>query len=419
MYRRISGLKVSGLEFIDTNSVDELDSKKECGRIQLVLNSTCCVEGNSLILLDSVGAGFSEGIVTAGCATIDQHLSGACSFMSSGNLYGDADELQASAARLQPHFDLRPLSTGEVLDRTFHLYRSRFALFAGLALLPAGVGVVTSAMRLLYAAHQDTHLHAGAALYRVQVFTGILSLASVLISLVLNGITQAATTWAVSAVYLGESASIKAAYGVGFGNWFRYTLIVLRQVWASLWLPTILIVAAVLVPIMAKRHGGGFVWLTILLFSLAFFSTIYGLWAYIRISLSVPAAVVESLGVRAAVRRSAQLLASRKIRIFLLLLLLIALYIVAGVIQSPLLILAVRARGAQAFVTQAISLAVTFVAGTLIGPVSAIAICLFYFDERVRREGFDIEWMMKKLAPGATGSPQLPSRMPENPVEPV
>lgn len=339
--------------------------------------------------------------------------------MSSGNLFGDAGELQAPAA--SPAFDLRPLSTGEVLDRTFHLYRSRFTLFAGLALLPAAVNVVTSAVRLLYAAHQQTHIHTGMALYTVQIISGVLAVISSLIAIVLYGITEAATTWAVSAVYLGEAASIKAAYVVAFRNWFRYTLVKLRQVWAFLWLPIVLIGVAVAIPGISRRHGGlggGLLALTIVVAVLAALSFIYGVWAYIRISLAVPAAVVESLTVRAAVRRSAALLTDRKIRIFMLLLLLGALYFVVGMIESPLLILAVRSRGTQAFVTYAINLTVTFVAGTLIGPVGAIALCLFYFDERVRREGFDIEWMMKKIAPGA-GGPDLPPQMPVNSVEPA
>jgi hypothetical protein len=334
--------------------------------------------------------------------------------MSSGNVLGDASPFGTPAASPRLQYDLRPLSTGEVLDRTFQVYRSRFTLFAGLALLPAAVRVTLSALQLLYAGHQDLHVHAGPALYRVQLISGALSLVAAVISLVLYGITQAATTWAVSSVYLGDTASIKTAYGFAFKNWLRYTVIVLRQVWSFLWLPLVLFVAGFTVAFIYRKQGPGFHWVTGLLFTLAALSMIYGVWAYIRIALAVPASVVESLQVGAAVRRSKQLLADRKIRIFLLILLLAALYTVVGVIESPLLILAVRSRGAQAFVTQAINLGVSFVAGTLIGPVGAIAICLFYFDERVRREGFDIEWMMKKLAPApaAQGLPTPPQEKP-------
>jgi len=304
------------------------------------------------------------------------------------------------------HFDLRPLSTGEVLDRTFQLYRSRFALFAGLAMLPAGVSVVTQSLRLWYAVHQSVHVHTGSNLVRVQIITASLFGLSSILSLVLYGITQAATTWAVSAVYLSEPATITTAYRTALKHWFRYTLIVLRQIWAGFWLPLLLVSSGLGLQLArrgsasASATAGG-------LYIVAFLSLIYATWAYIRVSLAIPAAVVESLKVRAAVRRSKQLLVDRKVRIFLLLVFLFALYAVIGVIQMPLAVMAVRARGSQAFVTHAISLGISFVTGTLVGPIGAIAVCLFYIDERVRREGFDIEWMMTKIAPAAAPVPEI------------
>ena len=39
---------------------------------------------------------------------------------------------------------------GEILDRTFYLYRSNFWLYVGLASLAAGVNVLTSILRLAY-----------------------------------------------------------------------------------------------------------------------------------------------------------------------------------------------------------------------------------------------------------------------------
>ena len=328
-------------------------------------------------------------------------MSSGSSWVGAG--YGRAQNSPAPRAQ----FDLRPLSTGELLDRTFQIYRFRFSLFAGLAVLPAGVSVITQAVRLWYAAHQSIHVHQGGDLYRVQIITGAMALTSAVISLILYGITQAATTWAVSAVYLGESASIKAAFTVAGKRWFRYTLIVLRQIWTGFWLPFALIAAGLALQL-ANRHsikanvGAGFLYLA------AFFTLIYAIWAYIRVSLAVPAAVVESRGVRASLKRSKQLLIDRKTRVLLLFIFLFALYLVIGAIQTPLALIALRSRGAQAFVTHAISLSLSFVTGTLVGPIGAIAICLFYIDERVRREGFDIEWMMTKIAP-ASATPAPPS----------
>jgi hypothetical protein len=328
--------------------------------------------------------------------------------MASGNSWIDAQtHMPSSPAR----FDLRPLSTGEVLDRTFQLYRSRFALFAGLAVLPAAVGVVMQALRLWYSAHQSVQVHTGVNVVRVQVITACLTLISTVISLILYGITQAATTWAVSAVYLGEPAVIKTAYQTALKHWFRYTLIVLRQIYGAFWLPILLIAAGFVVGIARRGTTNGTV-IAGALFFVGFISLAYAIWAYIRLLLAVPAAVVESIGVNASIRRSKQLLATRKVRIFLLLVLLLAFYFVIGAIQMPLAVIAVRTRGTEAFVTHAINLAIQFLTGTLIGPIGAIALCLFYFDERVRREGFDIEWMMSRIAPT---SAVVPNEAPEVP----
>ena len=315
--------------------------------------------------------------------------------MASSNSWIDSGaQVPATPAR----FDLRPLSTGEVLDRTFQLYRSRFTLFAGLAMLPTGVNVVTQALRLWYSAHQSVHVHTGLNLYRVQGISVALALVSSVLSLVLYGITQAATTWAVSAVYLGEPAAIKTAYKTAGRHWFRYTLIVLRQIWAGFWLPVILTSTGL--GFQAARRGSASANITAgLIYIVAFISLLYAIWAYIRVSLAVPAAVVESLTARASIKRSKQLLVDRKVRILLLFVFLFALYLVIGAIQAPLAYFAIRARGSEAFFTHAISLGIGFVTGTLVGPLGAIAICLFYIDERVRREGFDIEWMKTKIAP--------------------
>jgi hypothetical protein len=122
---------------------------------------------------------------------------------------------------------------------------------------------------------------------------------------------------------------------------------------------------------------------------------IYGIIAYLRNSLALPAAVVENLKVRAAMRRSKNLATGRIGRIFLLLLLVYVLWVVATFIQLPFVFLAARAGQAQQFLMQGIMLGINFIVTTLVGPIAAIGLCLFYFDERVRREGFDIEMLLR------------------------
>jgi hypothetical protein len=56
-----------------------------------------------------------------------------------------------------------------------------------------------------------------------------------------------------------------------------------------------------------------------------------------------------------------------------------------------------------------------FAVQALTRPVYAIALLLFYYDQRIRREGLDIEWLMQKA--GMLSAPQLnaaPSQPPES-----
>ena len=46
---------------------------------------------------------------------------------------------------------------------------------------------------------------------------------------------------------------------------------------------------------------------------------------------------------------------------------------------------------------------VAFFTNTFVGPIYATGLTLFYYDQRVRKEGYDIEWMMQ--AAGLTPPP--------------
>jgi hypothetical protein len=50
-----------------------------------------------------------------------------------------------------------------------------------------------------------------------------------------------------------------------------------------------------------------------------------------------------------------------------------------------------------------------FILQVLIAPISAIALVLFYYDQRIRKEGFDIEWMMQQAGLTEPSSNALPA----------
>ena len=316
---------------------------------------------------------------------------------------------------------LRPLSTGELLDRTFALYRRRFWLFAGIGLLPAGLLTAASMLRLIFfkAAQQgevigptgttEVLARSMSNAFLLQAYF----LPATLLFILAYGISHAATVHAVMQITNGVTTSAMEAYRAVRGRWMRWIGIALRQFWCAFWpsLPGIALIFAVVLMIPRARAGNSFA-LVALLVLLALLSMaaggVFGVINFLRVLLAMPAGVQEQLGVNAAIRRSTVLVAERKGRMFLLVLLIYVLQLVAGSIQLPLLFVALRAHGAEQVLLESIELLVQFVATTLVAPVAFIALCLFYIDERVRREGYDIELLMQRsfAAPAIAAEPQ-------------
>ncbi|HEX4005087.1 MAG TPA: hypothetical protein VHX60_02820 [Acidobacteriaceae bacterium] len=305
-------------------------------------------------------------------------------------------------AQTSAGYDLRPLSTGEVLDRTFQLYRSRFALFASLSALPAGVSFLVQTIQVFTMQGEKVFANGKHVIVATHpIATAVTSIVSGLLTFALYGITQAATTWAVSEIYLGNPAVLSKAWKAATAHWVRYILVMLRMYWSIFWVPGLAFAAAVILFAIPRVRGSStpFSSLAIVVYVLIGVGSvgcIYSIFAALRVALSIPASVIESLRPNAAIRRSMALLTERKIRIFLLWLLIVAMSLVIVIIMTPLSMIAAQSHGAERYILQMVSLTASFLSRLVIGPVGAIAICLFYFDERVRREGFDIEFLMQR-----------------------
>jgi hypothetical protein len=305
-----------------------------------------------------------------------------------------------------PGYDLRPLSVGEVLDRVFSLYRSHFWLLAGLSAASAGVNAGIGILRLVYLHFANISIMSPSNSLVVLGF----SVVQLILYLIAYSLTMAATTFAVNAFYLGQSTSLGIALKVARLIWLRCMGISIWQTWSAMWLFLVIVIPLSVAAGFAFGGAGAIAFG--LIFGLGMIaSVVYGVIAYLRNSLALPAAVVEDLRVRAAMRRSKDLATGRIGRIFLLLLLVYALWMVATVIQLPLIFLSTRAGAAQQLVMQGAILGINFIVTTVVGPIAAIGLCLFYFDERVRREGFDIEMLLR----GASFSPQ-PTTSPAEPA---
>ena len=262
---------------------------------------------------------------------------------------------------------LRPLSTSELLDRTFHLYRNNFVVFLSIVAIPQ---LIVLALQLWFA---------GAILGKTPLSLGLVSLPLSLVSLVCVGISHAATVFAVSNLHLDRPVQIGAAFQAIRGS-------ILRVVWISFAVSFII--------------GFGLILLIV-----------PGVYWALKYALAIPVTVLEGTSLSETTSRSADLTSGNRGRIFVIYgLLMILSWIVSASIQFafrlgfplhvPVTFTAAR------FALTAVA---GFLASSLVGPLFTIALTLIYYDERVRKEGFDLQLMMSTLEGGAQNAAAAPA----------
>lgn len=265
--------------------------------------------------------------------------------------------------------DLRPMTLGEVLDRTFTLYREHFLLFAGITALPH---LLTLLYNFGILSFQRTSFTGTAPhLPSAGVMGGIVlgALGGIVLILLTVGIAQAATVAAVSDLYLGQPTSVGSSYA--------------RAKESILTVIGIMIMSG-----LATAVG-------------LIFLIVPGIYLACRLAVSVPVAIVEKESPVASMERSMELTKDYAWQMFLLLLLVTVLtYIVAMLLQFPVLfstISATMARRQPSVGVTAYSYVAGFVSQVVVGPIGTISASLMYYNLRVRKEGFDIQHLLGSL----------------------
>lgn len=275
---------------------------------------------------------------------------------------------------------LGPMSAGEVLDRSFQLYRRHFRVlfvttasaFAVLALMYVVAGVPMATV----------DPEAGA---------GVMAVLMIPLLVITLGI------WGALAHQLGRAFTEGDAGGVGEGlrRGLASTLslvtlgILAYLVLVGLVIP-VGIVMAIAVPIggvagvaIAVAAGGAlFIWAMVFWGSMVF--------------VALPALVIERLGPIAALRRGRSLVKGSRLRV-------VAMAIVAWlVVMLPLLgVYLLLGMGSVLWDPQAVATlsttqlflqqTVAFASGVFTTPYLVAVAVLVYFDRRFRREGYDVE----------------------------
>ncbi len=263
--------------------------------------------------------------------------------------------MDQDGAPLPPPPPLRPRGVGELLTAAFQLYRRHWATFLRL------VAIVVVPLTLLQYALADLaagglrvrgqEVEVTAAGGRAIAASAIVGIFSLLITQLLIG----ALVWAVVVAVVGREPSVEESYRFG-----------LARVWSILWIGLLVALAT---------FAG------LLLF------IVPGIIVLVRLSMAVPALVVERRRGGEALSRSWSLVRGHGWHVF-------GTFIVALLLVSLVSNLFTALAAGSGWVVQALLGAVAQVITT---PFTAIVTALLYLDLRARAEGLDLETLAREL----------------------
>jgi hypothetical protein len=252
---------------------------------------------------------------------------------------------------------LQPLTTGQLLDRTFTLYRKHALLFMTIAAAPHLLYLIGMTLFQMTATSGMDGTVALVTMISIGVFFLIAYFA-------LIGLSQAATAVAISDVYLDRPSTVSSAFARVRGKGFRYFGIVFG---------------------IALLTGIGFVCLVI-----------PGIYFAITYALTLVISTNEGLGWTKATRRSKELVKGNRNRIAVIFLLSVVItYAAAFGFTIPATMLSALLVEKFPMLANIVVLLAGFLANTIAGPVALIGFTLAYYDARVRKEAFDIQLMME------------------------
>lgn len=302
-----------------------------------------------------------------------------------------AGEERRSKPRVSEGMRLHPMGVGEILDRSFRILRSRFWLLFLIIVIPQGVYfLVSRALQLVFSGGEalSSPMAMGIGLGFTAVFAAILFL-------VVQFWAQGALIHAVSENYLGHNASVWGSYGAMRNRLGRLLgTMLLMGLLIALMVGVLIAVGAVLALV------SGF--LTAILSLVA---VVLGVHFFLNWLMVDKVVVLEGKAWMGALSRSRELMTARteagfwkstKMKAGLILLL--GFVIGLGfqlLFQVPSMVLGVLGEGNVPVTTflQILNIAATSLATVY----TAVAMILYYYDIRVRKEGFDLKMMAENL----------------------
>jgi hypothetical protein len=251
---------------------------------------------------------------------------------------------------------LRPLSLGQILDETFNIYRNNFVLFVTISAIPNSIVLVLQLGSKLAAQNSSEPNSLLAALG---------GLVAVFASLFATSLVTAATTLGVSDIYLETPTTAASCFS-------RVSDKVMRVLGVSIAVGLIIIVGIILLVVPGIYWAG-----------------LYG--------LAVPAVVLENIAPGQGLKRSSTLTSGSVGRVIVVYFLAAILAFIMALVLRTILSAVGLAFGNHGIAKEAWDQVIATITTILFGPISAIAITLTYYDQRIRREAFDISHMMSLM----------------------
>jgi hypothetical protein len=244
---------------------------------------------------------------------------------------------------------LRPLSTGELFDQIFTLYRRHFLLFLFIALVPQVIEtLITDTAFLMPSTGKDPSVEA--------VLIGLLGRT---VGFCVTAVSQGATVYAVSQLYLDQPISGASAYSYVRPLWLRLIVV---QIGFSIYV------------------GIG----TLLLI-------VPGIYFAIVYALATNVTAIEDLTFREAMDRSKFLMKGNGARVVLIFLLSLVVSIILAFCLGLGAEYTVPVLGRFLPDAKVILDQLTDILGvSLATPIALIGFTLVYYDARVRKEAFDL-----------------------------
>lgn len=311
---------------------------------------------------------------------------------------------------------LRPMRLGELLDRTFQLYRSRFWPLAA-SWLPLALAMLVIELADVHGFHFQTLFRPRDQGERI-IWNAVVGLAYYHVSSLLASLVIPSVVLQASGQVLGDPRTTAQTLAFSVRRWRRHLWLGIQRVTFNLLLVEVCGLVAYLglfafIGWLASHNPLGWMALALLLpfpaVALAF------LWVGACTALAFPVCVLEDTTAWKSMRRSWSLSRESRARIALTwFLLFVASWAAWGMLRYALQLSLwllwhwLHMHWNPVYPMAAHGIYAAF--ATLFGPIYPVFVTLVYYDQRIRKEGFDIEWMMSAAGMSA-GTDAFPVAM--------